>query len=128
MCNSLHRDSKPIKKKGVAYKIVDKSDSEYKSLICKVIYDNIIDGWITYNGREDGFSFIPTLEKAKEIAREWVSIACFNNNKIAVVEVEYKNGLGKHIEDQFVDSNPEILIAKAFKFGEEIEVLTKKRG
>lgn len=128
MCNSLHPDSKPLRRKnGIGYKLFD---SEGGPLTTKVTYKTDPDGFTRWTqderldtkfGRKylwpksgDGFCFFLSKREAIRAAKYWVS-GDFFDTRVDVMKIEYENGLGSHIEKAFIENPIRIALCTGFK-------------
>ena len=115
MCNELHKDSEPIPESGTGWKIFDnKVNREFRSFMYSEKYIET-DGWISWRLKlppERGFTFFlqkPDFEYIKERFQ-------YGNETLVLKQIEYKNGLGKHMEDRFLfDELHEIALCKDFR-------------
>jgi hypothetical protein len=143
MCNKLHNDSIPIEESGIAYKIfsrqsIKKSKTGEKRLfkmtessfnIHSIFEENT---WIKWDSKlyydQDGFCFLLTKEEAELLATawsfwintsEWVNTS---ETKFEIRKIEYKNGLGKHLENGIIEKRPFLIaLCKDFKIGELVK-------
>ena len=103
MCNSLHKDSQPIPKSGLAWKVFSKINGKlYPWSISNKPY--IPGKWYQWSRPEegDGFCFIITRSKARE----------FKCDGDVIRRIEYRGGLGCHF-DEWLGS--EVAICKQFR-------------
>lgn len=98
MCNRLHSDSQPIPKEGKAWKVVNQS-RELQTMLYTKPYEVSDDGWVRFDHRKhygDGFCLSPTRKEARRLQKLWKRETLID---VRVVRVEYRGGIGKHLED-----------------------------
>lgn len=131
MCNSLHSDSKPIRRRGAGWKIFHARGYELCSFIDLLPYQTTDvkrkscswnKPWSCDNDRpSDGFCFF-TSKKIANKAKDY-----FYGGSI-VVKIKYKGGLGKHIEKHFVSGELiPIALCKEFSIDDKKYVLAKSK-
>ena len=105
MCNSLHKDSKPIPKTGKGYKLFAKHGTGTLLPLCfwKGSYSNDPNEgikWIPRDNKDGGFCIFPTKKDAQFVKRHWAKGA--GSIKIIystiLTRVSYKDGKGRHAE------------------------------
>ena len=132
MCNKLHGDEKKIPKNGKGYKlfgstIVDGSQIIPHQLVLNermYITDN--SGWINWKPEncKDGFCFFLSLRKAQRALCLWRRT--FSPEIQTIIEIQYKEGLGKHMETGFVSGQSlETALCKEFK---PVRIVSVKGG
>ena len=133
MCNSLHEDEKKIPKSGKGYKlfgsttVVGGQIIPHQLVIAPLMYTTETSGWVTWipqEFRSDGFCFFLSLRKAQRVLNLWRRAFPFETQTI--IEIQYKEGLGKHIETGFVNGQSlEISLCKKFK---PVRIVSVKEG
>lgn len=128
MCNKLHVGYKEIAPEGKAYKLVrQRMGSGWRALTAASVYEKNKDGWIKWKDwlendqQAFGFCLIPTLKGAIRTHEVWEGgLICKSSSKI--VEVEYKQGLGRFFEDLFIGGHSiDIMLAREFRIIEEVK-------
>ena len=136
MCNKLHDDFLPIKKEGFGYKMVSIEEGygfcpDMIKPPCKGFkYYPDTEGWIERRAlpryencyQWDGFCFFLNKKTAEKGLRNWVKEtkgAYAKGTKVTIKKIEYREGLGKQTECDFIHKPIEIALCKEFKFVEE---------
>lgn len=129
MCNKLHAGYKEIAPGGKAYKLVRQQmvGWGWMALTETIVYDMDTDGWIRWKGYlkdqeppTTGFCLIPTLKGAIRVRKAWEKATHRSGTKI--IEVEYKQGLGRFFEDLFFENQSvDIMLARKFRIIGEVE-------
>lgn len=128
MCNKLHVGYKEIAPEGKAYKLVrQRWLGRWMALTAASTYKENEDGWIKWenwwenNPRTFGFCLIPTLKGAIRTHEVWEGgLICKSSSKI--VEVEYRQGLGRFFEDLFIGGHSiDVMLAREFKIIGEVK-------
>ena len=91
MCNSLHEDSQPIPKSGLAWKVFSKINGKLYPWSCHIYNPYIPGKWYRWSRPEegDGFCFLLTRQQARE----------FKCRGDVILRIEYRGGLGCHKSD-----------------------------
>ncbi len=135
MCNRLHADYKKVALEGKAYKLGHLSplpSSKWTGLqLGSDVYEVDTDGWIRWKDHTQtcfeiktpavlGFCFIPTLKGALKTHESW---RVATGNSVKIVEVMYKQGLGRFMESDFIGGlKIDIMLAKEFKIIKEVKI------
>ena len=122
MCNKLHENSVAIPENGYGWKlfIIDK-DGNYSPLTKSFKeYNYSEEKWINYthDAKHYGFCFFLTVP-TKYIIDEWKHVYVREEVKVVCRKIQYKNGIGKHIENNFIDKPVEIAICRSFRILED---------
>lgn len=117
MCNTLHKDSKPILPSGYGYKIFSWVDG----YLCPItsVWSGIKYKRDAYNKWDmekcDGFCFLLTLNEAKRLLGDWIP------GVYEIRKIHYYGGMGKHDEDFITGkSTYEIALCRAFTILEAV--------
>ena len=124
MCNCLHKDSKPIPKVGVGYKLfhtyhdksIKKGPTSIVGLVLSDVYvkeykkQNI--KWLGGN-IDGGFCFFLTRNDAFKAATQWGNRRYAGKTK--VVKIHYSGGMGKHVDNGFTGLPLPIALCKQFR-------------
>jgi len=101
MCNNLHKDSQPIEKQGVGWKIflVDIKKYLKQPFAERSRYKKRKDGsvsWIKTMKYGQGFCFFTDQEEADKLLKDLKDDVFYS--KCVVVKIRYEKGLGEHDE------------------------------
>lgn len=121
MCNKLHPKYKEIAPEGKAYKLVQWHQTGWMMLTRPFTYDVDTDGWVRWRPLAEerkpytlGFCFIPTLREAIKAHKAWEKGTLNSDTKI--VEVDYKQGLGRFDEVLFISGKSvDVILAREFE-------------
>lgn len=121
MCSYLHHDSKPIKKEGIGHKIFKNINRPLftpgRIYECKDKNNFIC--W-NFDFKGDGFCFFLNRKEAVKCLNVLKRFNSETYNECFVKKIEYKKGLGKHIEDGITKCiNFKIALCKQFKIIED---------
>lgn len=101
MCNYLHKKHELIPEEGLGWKVVAYKNRRYHPVMTTVYqefgYEK--DKWITFKthlGGGEGFCFFLSYEEACKYVGVWSDY--FPSETPRIVRIEYKSGLGKHVE------------------------------
>lgn len=132
MCNRLHTDYEKIAPEGKAYKLVQHIGwprKEWRGLTrLAPIYNANTDGWIRWDDRREeirdghthGFCFIPTLKGAIKAREQWKDST---GSTVEIVEVDYKQGLGKFTERYFMSGREvDVMLAREFNIIRKVKL------
>ena len=129
MCNELHSDHEKISEEGQGFKIFERNNTAlfYFNNSHRQSYESSEDGWIAWNGRYEsskdmGFCIFLSREVAEECFRIIQQEGTSMNNEYQncyILPIEYKEGLGKHIETRITPGDYEIAIVKQFRIIKE---------
>lgn len=103
MCNRLHDGSEEIPTKGKGWKIFTSKNNLGMVLYNK--YNKNGSGQIVWSNetKGDGFCFFMTRKEARKAIKDWKSVTSgWKREPISIKRIEYKQGLGKHLEDPFM--------------------------
>lgn len=132
MCNRLYEKSEKIKKEGFGYKIFSLDN---KNCFDETAYSKQKNNWVKWGhsfyeqtqmnkqkelihfiGKENGFCFFLTKKEAMKCLNRLQNIYLHKFNKHKIKKIQYKEGMGKHIEYQIDGDTPfEIGLCKQFK-------------
>ena len=128
MCNYLHEIHEKISEEGKGFKIFGKDDSTLFTTLFnfrnvpRTCYELSDDEWVVWNSEhrnkpEAGFCIFLTKEIAEECFR-LLKKSIYGSKKYKhcyIAPIEYKQGLGKHMEYQLTEGEHEIAIVKQFR-------------
>lgn len=136
MCNTLHYDSHEIPESGIAWKFFRRNDLELREQFFspgRPYTNKNGDGFYEwdseylYDSGGVGFCGFPTREEAERCARQIKEDAKIQANWInrvfldpQIVKVEYRQGIGGHMEDRITSSRMffDIVLFKEFRVAE----------
>lgn len=134
MCNFLHTKNTIISEEGKGFKVVVYRLGISYSLVRRPVgvpsYDNVrriyrrnvFNGWATWNSplkRGNGFCIFLNRKDAEICFRYYQDKNMLGS--VRLVEVDYKQGLGKHIETKMANRDLEIAIVKQFRITKVIK-------
>lgn len=137
MCNLLHEDSQPIPETGIGWKLFRKGmNGQLLTLsVCNEIEHYCFsenesvkwnDSFKLIWGAKNvfGFCFLLTEELAREVLIKWAFAVAHSEKEFLIARIEYKGGLGKHTELEFLGSDfpVEIALCKEFKVLDILDV------
>jgi hypothetical protein len=105
MCNSVHLDTKPIKKTGVGYKLFATKlvGQRYRPIFTDRLYKKKYykgKKWVIWNeASEEGFCFFLTKKEAQKLLNNLRKDEDGSYENIKIKKIQYEGGLGKHWED-----------------------------
>jgi len=122
MCNRLREDFTKIPAKGVAWKIFTRPSHGHlalRSLVSAEHYATTKSGWVHWNSYDDklGFCAFESIAETGKAVRQWVKVVRGTRRSHFIIKkIEYKNGLGSHLETGFVHGvNMRTIIVRSFK-------------
>jgi hypothetical protein len=128
MCNYLHEIHEKISEEGKGFKIFGKDGSPLFNFlnVPRTHYELSDDEWVVWNSEhrnepEAGFCIFLTKEIAEECFRllEKYIYGSQKYKHCYISPIEYKQGLGKHMEHQLTEGEHEIAIVKQFRIVKE---------
>jgi hypothetical protein len=130
MCNYLHVDSKSIPKEGNGYKLVHFDKKKILSCVNSTQYKGKHVVWSGYDF--SGFCFFLSLKEAKRAQMDWAwEVPNFLEPRRfpAIIEIEYKKGLGQHREKGFIVGHSyQIALCREIKFGKVVAKGRRKKA
>lgn len=132
MCNYMHKDSKSIPENGTGWKIFEVFRG---SLIKGAAYDVFYrreeqNKYIKWEYDKDGgFCFFLNKKLGEQSLKLWDENTNLITPKLQYVllPIEYKGGMGKHLENGFVSKEVMIALCKEFIIADSNYKLARKR-
>jgi hypothetical protein len=112
MCNSLHKNSKPIDKVGFGYKIVANDKNCFRGAFNSTIkfYTGEKYTWFKSYPKNQGFCFFLSKKEAERFNRRLLP-TCYAFN---VVKIQYSGGMGCHTERNSIKGAWKMALCKSF--------------